>query len=291
MTDGPSSPSKEAIRLTHILDAFHGTDGPKRFPVDITQLARECANIYKCPDPITEVIPANIRKFEGALIPGDSREKWAILYNNSLQSPGRIRFTQAHELGHYILHRHQQDQFECHAEDMLHLSTDERDMEAQADTFASYLLMPLNDFRKQVDDQNTVDLDVLGAAAERYGVSLTAAILKWLSYTEQRAVLAMSNDGYMDWAWSSDAAFKAGAFFRTRKETIEIPSGSLAANEEVAHDREGTEVAAHRWFKNAPKDLSLREMKISADNYDKVMTLLILPRHAPRLWDREENVE
>jgi hypothetical protein len=117
MTDGPSSPSKEAIRLTHILDTFLGKTGPGRFPVDVPQLARECANIYKWDDPITDIIEADINNFEGALIPSETREKWAILYNSRLQSAGRIRFTQAHELGHYILHRQRRDQFQCSTED------------------------------------------------------------------------------------------------------------------------------------------------------------------------------
>ena len=290
MTDGPSSPSKEAIRLTHILDTFFGEAGPGRFPVDVPQLARECASIYKWDDPITDVIEADIRNFEGALVPGEAREKWAILYNSRLQSAGRIRFTQAHELGHYILHRQQRDQFQCSAEDMLHWSAGERDMEAQADTFASYLLMPMHDFRKQVDC-DAIDLDMLGDVAERrYGVSLTAAILKWLSYTERSAVFVMSNDGFMDWAWSSEPAFQAGAYFAARQKTIEIPSGSLAANESIGHERHGAELSANIWFKNAPKDLSLREMKISADNYGKIMTLLILPRHTPRFWERESGI-
>lgn len=66
---------------------------------------------------------------------------------------------------------------------MLNWSKDDKDIEGQADLFASYLLMPLDDYRKQVT--GTVDLDLLGHCADRYGVSLTAAILKWLQYTEE----------------------------------------------------------------------------------------------------------
>jgi hypothetical protein len=80
--------------------------------------------------------------------------------------------------------------------------------------FASYLLMPLPDYRQQV--WRAVDLDVMRHCADRYGVSVTAAILKWLSYTEEKAIVVMSIDGYMKWSWSSTPAFKSGAFFRTR---------------------------------------------------------------------------
>jgi len=45
-----------------------------------------------------------------------------------------------------------------------------------------------------------VDLDVMRHCADRYGVSVTAAILKWLSYTEEKAIVVMSIDGYMKWS-------------------------------------------------------------------------------------------
>jgi hypothetical protein len=112
------------------------------------------------PDPISEVRPAPIESFEGALFASDGRSRWMLLYNETLKSKGRIRFTKPHELGHYILHRLHRSAFECSAADMLHWSQDDKDMEAQADLFASYLLMPLNDFRQQVPA--AVDLEVLG---------------------------------------------------------------------------------------------------------------------------------
>jgi Zn-dependent peptidase ImmA (M78 family) len=64
-----------------------------------------------------------------------------------LTSPGRIRFTQAHELGHYILHRLECDHFECTDKDMLSSAPGIRNNEAESDLFASCLLMPLDDYR------------------------------------------------------------------------------------------------------------------------------------------------
>lgn len=180
--------------------------------------ALEAANIFNWTDRITEVKAAEIKGFEGALFPNDGKKEWLLLYNSGLKSQGRIRFTQAHELGHYILHRMLKESFQCSDKDMLNWSKDDLDFEAQADLFASYLLMPLNDYRKQLSA--TVDLEALSHCADRYGVSLTSAILKWLDYTEEKAVLVMSKDGFMDWAWSSDSARKAGAFFKTKKDVL-----------------------------------------------------------------------
>lgn len=124
----------------------------------------------------------------------------------------------------------------------------------------------------------SADFDVIASCADRYGVSLTAATLRWLRHTETQAVLVVHRDGFMRWAFSSASAAKNGAFFKTRSETIPIPEASLAANSGVVHDRTGVDVPARTWFQHAPSQLSLREMKISAAEYDSTMTLLVLPR-------------
>lgn len=272
------TPQRAANRLVKVTEQFAAIHGLNRFPVDVPTLALETAHIFGWSDPISEVRRESIKGFEGALLPGDGRKEWMLLYSDTVLSPGRIRFTQAHELGHYILHRALREEFLCSDEDMLDWSQDEKDIESQADLFASYLLMPLDDYRKQIT--SAIDLDALGHCADRYGVSLTAAILKWLQYTDQKAVLVMSNDGFMKWAWSSVPAFDVGAYFRTRKQAVQLPNQSLAADDTVIHDRKGREMAARVWFPHAPASLSLREMKIHAGQYDAVLTLLHLPRGA-----------
>lgn len=279
------TPQKAANRLNKILEAVPA-EFQQRFPVDVPSMARETANIFKWSDPITEIEGVDIKKFEGMLFPNENKTAWKLLYNKNVTSEGRIRFTQAHELGHYILHRTMQDEFRCTEEDMRNWS-DDGNIEGQADLFASYLLMPLDDYRKQLDTD--VDFDQLGICATRYGVSLTAAILKWLEHTDDSAVLVVSRDGFIDWACSSKRAHKAGAFFRTRSNTIEVPAASLAAKSDIAHDRSGIEVPAQVWFPHADKRMTLKEMKVFSDQYDCVFTILKLPRSATVWppWERE----
>jgi hypothetical protein len=275
------TPSKAAYRLTHVLNAVASAHGTPRFPIDVRSLAMEAANIFHWPDPIIEIKAAPIPKFEGALFADANKQKWLLLYNDRLRSPGRIRFTQAHELGHYLLHRTLRSSFECTESDMVDLTTDDLTHEAQADSFASTLLMPLDDFRAQM--QGSADFEGLAACAERYGVSLTAATLSWLKYTDTCAVLVVHRDGFIDWAYSSRSAFDGGAFFKTRGRTNAIPEASLASDETVSSERCGIEITATTWFPHAASDLSLREMKVCADQFDYIMTLLVLPKHS-RVW-------
>ncbi len=111
-------------------------------------------------------------------------------------------------------------------------------------------------------------------------MSLTAAILKWLQYTDEKAVLVISNDGFINWAWSSEPAAKAGAFFRTRNNVIPVPEEAFASNPKIKNDRQGMQIPASVWFTHARADTPLREMKIHAEQYGVVLSLLHLPRSA-----------
>lgn len=278
------TPQKAANRLNNIVEAVSQQLQLDRFPVNVSQLAKETANIFQWKDPITEIQAADIQNFEGALFANDAKSAWMLLYNSRITSPGRVRFTQAHELGHYILHRQLKGEFQCTDADMR--NWDMQNIEAQADVFASYLLMPLDDYRKQLTAK--VDLDVLGHCADRYGVSLTAAILKWLEHTEENAVLVVSRDGFIDWSKASARAMKAGAFFKTRSNTIPVPDASVAANTDIVHERHGIEIPAQVWFPHAHQNMTLLEMKLYSEQYDCIFTILKLPRFAT-VWEPWQN--
>lgn len=275
MDDAPKSPAKAANQLNKIIDVYHSVHGGDRYPIDVDKLALGTGEIFNWKDPITEITQANINNFEGMLASNANKSKWMIAYNSTIPSPGRIRFTKAHELGHYILHRKLREEFLCSREDMLDWS--QSDIEAEADKFAAYLLMPLDDFRRQVDGQ--ISLDMFSNCADRYGVSLTAAILKWLSYTEEKAVLVMSNDGFINWASSSDSAARSGAYFKTRNNIIPVPDSTLATNDSVISNSIGEKIPVKHWFKHADSESTLTEMKLFSEQYDSTLTLLLLPKY------------
>ena len=160
-------------------------------------LARDyTAQLYP-DDPVSVVKGDDLPGFDGALYPDPhGRKGWAIIYNNRMASKGRINFTLAHEFGHYLLHRHLEPQgIECGQQDVVRWDSGYRQIEHQANVFAANLLMPLDDFRLLINPRDRIDLDAVSGCAERYRVSLIAAILRWLEYTEKRAVLVVSRDG------------------------------------------------------------------------------------------------
>lgn len=278
------TPSKAAIRLTHLLDAALGE--LTRFPVDVGELAKAVGSELRLGEHITDVKAANLDSFEGGLFQLE-KGRWALLYNEGLSSPGRIRFTQAHELGHFLVHRALQTEFQCSQAEVAGYEGKRKQMEADADEFASTLLMPMKQFRTCVAGR-AVDLDVLSDASIKFGVSLTSACLRWIRSTEDSAVLALSRDGFIDWSVSSDKAFKNGAFFKTRGRVVPLPEGALASNADMESSRSGERMPLKTWFENAHADAIVREMKLQCDNYGYTLSLLHLSNGdkvwAPREW-------
>jgi hypothetical protein len=214
-----------AIEMTRLW--MHAAPG-ERFPVDVEAIALEMSAHRHPADPIKAIEGASLPKFEGALYPIDGAAPgWAIIYNDAGVREGRKRFTIAHEFGHYLLHRKRLPKgIEC--DEKAVIRRDGRGIEREADEFAAWVLMPLDDFRAQIAASDKPTIDQLGAAAERYGVSLTAATLRWLEYTDRRALFLVSRDYGALWARSSAAAFKTGRFIQTASETYMLPEQSLA---------------------------------------------------------------
>lgn len=241
--------------------------GP-RFPVEVDTIAMEYSTRF--PDPIKKIAKADADGFEGALYPLSKSGKWAILYNPNIRSKGRINFTLAHEFGHYLVHRALNPAgFECGEARILGYDSDEarRVIEQEADTFASYLLMPMDDYRAQIG-RAEMSLDLLAHCADRYGVSMTAAALKWLDFTDECAVLVTAINGFVLWCWRSKAAKRRRIFVR---KGMELPAESWAANPSLVASSAGVPLAPNVW----PVAAEAREMSIFADRYEMTISLLV----------------
>jgi hypothetical protein len=278
MTD-KKTPQQWAFQLTHILNAY--ANGQDRFPVNVKAIAKDFSHHKYPDDPITKVKGASLPRFDGGLFkaPG-GRNEWGIIYNSSMRSKGRINYTLAHEFGHYLLHRlDYPDGIECGEQDMVRWDSAYGQIEHEANVFAANLLMPLDDYRKQIDPKTIIDLDIIGHCADRYEVSLMAAILRWIEYTERRAVLVVSRDGFILWARSSKAAFRTGIYFKTsNRSPIPIPQEALASGLITPESqRQGITLPPNVWFEE-----SCDEMVVFSGLYDFTISVLQLENNNAR---------
>ncbi len=279
----PTTPEGWAIHLSKLVRAFHDAHGSPRFPIKVADIAKEYSRNVFPEAPITKVDGLDLsRQFEGMLMPIESKAgEWGILYNSSIKSKGRINFTLAHELGHYLLHRQLSPEgIRCSSRDMGNWRSEHGQIEAQANTFASFLLMPLDDFRQQVSGQK-IDVVLMRHLSDRYEVSITAAILKWLGITDRRAMIVVGRDGFIDWAWSSDRLLKSGIYYAARQQTIELPSQSLAA---LRVDEESAKAGVMHKKGVWRGDEDVHEMTVFAPKNEMTISLLLYPDNAPTRW-------
>lgn len=257
----------------------------ERFPVDVERLLYEVSRTRYPEDPVLKVAGDDIPGFEGGLFPiGTPRRGWAVAYNNAIKSPGRRRFTLAHEAGHYFLHRPLLGPDGIRCGQAAVVRGEGLDIEKEADRFAACLLMPLDDFRKQLSAKEKPDIGKLTECADRYGVSLIALVLRWLEYTERRSMVVVSRDGYARWARSSEAAFKSKRYIKTSGKPYEIPAGAVAAGEPPFEmDGQAVEHPAGVWF-----DEPVEEISIFSEIYEEsTITLLHFGEAKPR-WALSE---
>jgi len=254
-----------AIHLSQLLNA---ANPPDRYRFDIGRLALETSQTFYPGDPIVRVDEDDLDGFAGALVPSESGKHWGILYQ-ATQSPGKTRFTVAHEFGHYLLHRKKYPTG-IHSDETGVDGRTKVEIEREANDFASSLLMPLDDFRRQISAKDKPDFDALSRRADRYGVSLAAAVLRWLRYTERRALIVVSIDGFVKWSWSSKSALLSGCFIRTSRGPVELPPGSAVGRSEFTPEtKAGVDHSAGIWF-NEP----VRELSFHSEKHDVSYTLL-----------------
>jgi hypothetical protein len=100
-------------------------------------------------------------------------------------------------------------------------------------------------------------------------------------------MIVVSRDGFVKWAWSSEAALKSGRFMRTSGAPVEIPAGSGVGLAKFTDEvRVGIDHPAGVWFAEPVRELSIR-----AEAYDLNYTLLHFGNEDRSAWFAEPHEE
>ncbi|MBS1511075.1 MAG: ImmA/IrrE family metallo-endopeptidase [Bacteroidetes bacterium] len=155
------------------VNAILKTIVPIELPINIEELAKKRG---------LDVLPYDLgQDVSGLLAIKDG--KGTIGYNITDASVRR-RFTIAHELGHYELHKEKSDLFVdqqfIYRRQNSPLSFELKEMENEANYFASCILMPTDQVRKALEimDINLVTEDGIKELAKLFDVSTTAMSLR-----------------------------------------------------------------------------------------------------------------
>ena len=198
-----NAPIKHANNLTKFWQEF----GPNTYPINIDQLI-EGAIQSSGYSASLETVMKPLESIEGCLLRVANSDRWNILINENIRNKRRLRFTHAHELGHFMCHRDLQDRFEDSSDT---LNDFRQEIEAEANTFASWLLMPANVVRNEFDRTNW-NVATLRKLGNRFECSLQASGLRFTNIASQPAAFVVSRDGMVLWATKTRSAPFMNAF-------------------------------------------------------------------------------
>jgi len=128
-----------------------------------------------------------------------------IICNDGTTHHGRRRFTIAHELGHWLLHPNQSQDFLLTENSVARHKASP--MEAEANAFASSLLMPRKWFGKYVTGAEPLIANMI-RAADAFDASVMAATRRFLDLTLIPSVAVFSDGEYVKWVWRSQGVDK-----------------------------------------------------------------------------------
>lgn len=114
-------------------------------------------------------LPANI---SGEIRPDGNARSGFVIRINRHEAKARQRFSLAHEISHYLLHRDQIG--DGLADDVLYRSKLSNRTEAEANRLAADIIMPWHIVRQEIEGKNIKDTEVIKDIASRLGVSKDA---------------------------------------------------------------------------------------------------------------------
>lgn len=211
-------------------------------PVPIEQLAFQLG--------ITEIKLLETDGFIGGLVTNPEKSTGVILLHKDLRK-GRRRFTVGHELGHLLMPKHvpsRDDRFLCSLNDLLALDPKVADRrmrwEAEANRFASLILVPPPLFRREANEGKDPDLRQVVKLADRYEVSKEVAGRAYVDYRNEPIAFLIAHEGRLLRSYRRKDHFP----FITVRWGGEIPKNSLLLRKRhevhVASEIEETDSAA-----------------------------------------------
>lgn len=142
------------------------------------------------------------------------RPRSIITVSTTIVDSNRRRFGATHEIGHMEMHRQQCSVFNCSKSDLDSGGINELvnpSMEHEANEFASHLLMP-DQFFSPLCREADPNLLVIRDIADKFRVSLTAAVLRFIRISQEPLALVMSTNGQIKWFEANEDFLKLGLF-------------------------------------------------------------------------------
>ncbi|MCL2721312.1 MAG: ImmA/IrrE family metallo-endopeptidase [Treponema sp.] len=184
---------------------------------------------------------------------------YCITYNNTLSfGENYLRFTLAHELGHFALH------YDYLQGENSHLSRVEfnskSEIEREADRFAIHFLAPAESFIKEMQHRD-YSRETISHLSNFFGISIHATIRHFMDYTDLACSLIVCNENFeIEYEHRSE---KMNATYKMPFLNGKL-LGSTYAYECIKNSKEvdNSELMLSDWYENFPHKIGATESVI-----------------------------
>ena len=234
-------------------------------PIDLDKIIRSEGNIRPRPADYGD-------KFDGRIeyIP---EKRIFILYHPAVISP-RVRFSIAHELGHFYIPEHRNLLLTGKSHNSKSGFVSDKRLEREADEFAAYLLVPQDYLNKLIYKRTFLTLKDLLKLANELQVSATALAIRYVKMTPEPCAVILSQDGQQKFYLASEEMEYNGFQWRGRKD---IPWNSASA-EAVKNQGSGEvfekESDSGAWFSKRKSEREIWEEAFPLGYTGSVLTML-----------------
>jgi len=182
---------------------------------------------------------------------------------------GRARFSLAHELGHYVLHR--EHLCMCSEADLNAFAADEV-LEREANEFAAALTMPAAMLSERIRGRD-VSLALLRQIADDFKTSITASALRYSKLSDYSCAVVMCREGEVEWQYRNQ-------YFEPRVRDGDLDSRSIARHwfDDPGYEELEARVAPGAWLdtKSQREDAELFEMVVPMPTFRSALVILWL---------------
>ena len=239
-------------------------------PIDLYKIIHSEGNI--------RTRPANYGvKFDGR-IEYISDKKIFILYHPAAINP-RVRFSIAHELGHFYIPEHRKLLLTGKSHNSKTGFISDKRLEREADEFASNLLVPENYLNELLFKKTFLTLKDLLELANELQVSATAMAIRYVNMTPEPCAVILSQDGKQKFYWASDEMEYTGFKWRGRKDIPWDSASSEATKSQGSGKVFEKQSDSGVWFSKRKRECEIWEEAFSLGYTGLVLTMLSDPSY------------
>lgn len=210
--------------------------------------------------------------FESTLLRSSNRLKGIVAVDRRIREVSRKRFCIAHEIAHYILPGHGEENCICKKGDIEAWGQNISEHEIAANQFAAELLLPTSHILPIIQ-RECATIKAAKIISGDFQTSLTAAAMKCVGVTSENCALVVIDNKAIRW-WKPSNSF---IHYIRRGE---ISSDSLASklfSGEESFEQDGA-VPAGTWLTYVSTDAKVWEDSIILPSYNRVLSIVTITK-------------